>query len=104
MFDDQYRPGEPRLDYKEYVLPMSPADLLMAERKRRTKEVAAAKAWKARGGVRIGMTAAQVRASTWGKPRSVNRSSGAYGVHEQWVYGNGNYLYLENGQVTSIQN
>ncbi|WP_180287760.1 hypothetical protein [Janthinobacterium sp. 35] len=50
------------------------------------------------------MTAKQVRASNWGGPESVNRSTGTYGVHEQWVYGGGNYIYLENGVVTSIQN
>lgn len=56
------------------------------------------------GGVAIGMTAAQVLASTWGKPKDINRTTRASGVHEQWVYGNGNYLYFENGVVTSIQN
>jgi hypothetical protein len=26
-----------------------------------------------------------------------------YGVHEQWVYGNGKYIYFDNGVVTTIQ-
>jgi hypothetical protein len=34
---------------------------------------------------------------------SVNTSIGRYGKHEQWVYGGGQYLYFENGVVTSIQ-
>ena len=41
---------------------------------------------------------------SWGKPKSINKSTGAWGVHEQWVYGDGNYLYFENGILTSIQN
>jgi hypothetical protein len=59
---------------------------------------------KRKGGVKLGMTAAQARASSWGAPQSVNRSTGSYGVHEQWVYGGGNYLYFEDGVLTSIQN
>jgi len=58
------------------------------------------------GRVRIGMTAAQARLS-WGEPDSVNRSSGSWGTHEQWVYGTDiqrQYLYFENGRLTSIQN
>jgi hypothetical protein len=83
---------------------MSPSDLKAALAKKRSKDAAAAAAWKARGGVSIGMTADQVRKSNWGRPSSINRSIGAYGVHEQWIYGGGNYIYLENGRVTSIQN
>jgi hypothetical protein len=55
-----------------------------------------------RGGVRIGMTRAQVYASCWGQPSRVNTTSTARGDHEQLVYG-GNYLYLDNGVLTSIQ-
>lgn len=49
----------------------------------------------------LGMTAKQVELS-WGKPEDVNRSVGSWGVHEQWVYGR-QYLYLENGKVSSFQ-
>lgn len=67
------------------------------------KEKKAAAAWKARGGVTIGMTQAQALASNWGKPRKVNRTVRAGVVHEQWVYGGG-YLYFDNGILTSYQN
>lgn len=104
LFSDLYSLKEPREDWKEYILPMSPSDLRAALSRKRKKDAAAAAAWKARGGVSIGMTAEQVRKSNWGNPRSVNRTTGTYGVHEQWVYGDGNYIYLENGRVTAIQN
>lgn len=53
---------------------------------------------------RLGDTTDQVLKSTWGKPQRINRSGNAYGTHEQWVYGNGNYLYFDNGVLTSWQN
>jgi len=55
--------------------------------------------------VRIGMTAEMARAA-WGPPRDVNRTTYSFGVHEQWVYGEygSNYLYFEDGRLTSIQN
>ena len=55
------------------------------------------------GKVRIGWSK-QMCIEGWGEPESINRSSGSWGVHEQWVYGGGNYLYFENGKLTSIQN
>lgn len=56
-------------------------------------------------GVRIGMTAKQVVENTsWGKPNKVNKTTNRHGTREQWVYGGGNYLYFENGILTSIQN
>jgi len=57
-----------------------------------------------RPGVRFGMTAKQVVEQTnWGKPNSINRSGSKYGTREQWVYGDGSYLYFENGRLTSYQ-
>lgn len=56
-----------------------------------------------KGQVAIGMTAEQCRAA-WGRPRSINRSTYTFGVHEQWCYGGHNYLYMEDGRLTSIQN
>lgn len=50
----------------------------------------------------IGMTAAEVYASTWGTPQKVNTTKTATGEREQWVYDDG-YIYLENGIVTAIQ-
>ena len=55
------------------------------------------------GKVRIGMTREMCR-EAWGSPEDINRSSGSWGVHEQWVYGMSSYLYFENGTLTSIQN
>lgn len=63
----------------------------------------AAAAWKARGGVKIGMTKSQSLASQWGRPQSVNKTTTRNGTHEQWCY-NGGYLYFDNGILTTIQN
>ena len=54
------------------------------------------------GQVQIGMTGEMVR-SSWGKPTRVNTTNTARGTREQWVYGTGQYVYLENGRVTAIQ-
>ena len=76
-----------------------------AAEERVKKAVAAEKAKKALPGVHIGMTAKQVlEESNWGKPKRVNRTTTARGTSEQWVYGDGNYLYFENGVLTAIQN
>ena len=58
------------------------------------------------GSVFIGMTAEQARAG-WGAPSDINRTTGTFGVHEQWVYGEygeRGFLYMEDGILTSIQN
>jgi hypothetical protein len=49
----------------------------------------------------LGMTDKMARASL-GTPEKINRDVGAWGVHEQWVYGD-TYLYFENGILTSWQ-
>ena len=73
------------------------------------------------GDILIGMTAEQVLASR-GRPYKINRSTGSYGIHEQWVYVGIEinarmqvsrketlldhkyaYIYFENGIVTSWQ-
>jgi hypothetical protein len=57
------------------------------------------------GSIRMGMTDEQVRLS-WGKPYKINISSGSWGTHEQWVMHdstNSDYLYFENGILTSLQ-
>jgi hypothetical protein len=51
----------------------------------------------------IGMNQEMVRES-WGAPEDINRTIYPFGVHEQWVYGLGNYVYFEDGVVTTIQN
>lgn len=52
---------------------------------------------------KIGMTAEEVRNSTWGKPESINTTETASHISEQWVYSNNRYVYLEDGIVTTIQ-
>ena len=52
--------------------------------------------------IHIGMAAAQVRAA-WGAPESINSTINSFGQSEQWVYGGGSYVYLDNGVVTSLQ-
>lgn len=50
----------------------------------------------------IGMTAAQVRASTWGEPEDINKTTYAWGTREQWCYSGYRYIYFEDGVVTAI--
>ena len=51
----------------------------------------------------IGMTKDEVMKSSWGKPSDRNITETIYGTHEQWVYGNGRYVYFDDGYVTAIQ-
>ncbi len=44
-----------------------------------------------------------IRSTTWGKPDSMRKTETAEGVHYQLIYGEGRYLYIRNGQVTTIQ-
>ncbi|MEF9934368.1 MAG: hypothetical protein RSA01_03990 [Clostridium sp.] len=73
------------------------------EAEKKKKEDAAKKK---KEGVTIGMTPEQVRASMWGNPDKINRTTTAYGVREQWVYRSkwSGYLYFENGRLVTIQN
>ncbi len=61
------------------------------------------KARRKREGVSIGMTQDEVVASSWGKPRKVNRTTRANSIREQWVY-DGGYLYFQDGILTTVQN
>jgi hypothetical protein len=74
--------------------------LLARLEKRRLAEVAAEKR---KEGVTPGMTQEEVLASSWGKPRKINRSTYTFGTREQWVY-DGGYLYFRDGILDSIQN
>lgn len=65
--------------------------------------IAAEKARKKREGVSISMSQEDVIASSWGKPRKINRTTRANSVREQWVY-DGGYLYFVDGILTTIQN
>ncbi|MGE6259206.1 hypothetical protein ACQKCU_15085 [Heyndrickxia sporothermodurans] len=53
-------------------------------------------------GIRIGMTSDEVL-ERWGKPKDINKTITQYGVHEQWVYPNYQYLYFDDGILTTIQ-
>lgn len=55
----------------------------------------------AEGKVAIGMNQKMV-IDSWGKPSDINRDIYSFGVHEQWVYGSGNYVYFKDGVVSSI--
>lgn len=55
------------------------------------------------GRVKLGFTKQMCR-EAWGEPESINKSTGSWGTHEQWVYGLGSYLYFENGKLTAIDN
>ena len=50
----------------------------------------------------IGMTESEVENSTWGKPEKINKTTYAWGTHEQWCYSNYRYIYFEDGKVTAI--
>jgi len=105
---DNIEPGYPGLfaddimQFKQRINTEYPA----YEAKQKADKIAKDAQEKARAkteGVRIGMTQEQVRNSNWGNPRKINKTTGRYGVYEQWVY-NGGYLYFEDGILTTIQN
>ena len=54
------------------------------------------------GKVKIGWNK-ELCKEAWGSPRSVNKTTTAYGVHEQWVYSTSRYLYFDDGVLTAIQ-
>ncbi len=55
------------------------------------------------GKVKLGFTKKMCE-EAWGAPKDINKTTGSWGVHEQWVYGMGCYLYFENGKLTAIDN
>lgn len=85
-------------------------DTLMTEAaaasiKKKAADEKAEIAQRRREGVQIGMTAERAMQSSWGRPARVNRTVTGSTVREQWVYpGHHNYLYFENGILTSVQN
>lgn len=117
MIDPTERPG-PRMiaidrlkaDYPAFaaanaaVIGKAEAKVKADQAAEEKKERAAMLAERRKRGVTIGMTQEEVLQSNWGKPQSVNRSTYSFGVHEQWVYGSGNYLYFKDGKLESIQN
>jgi hypothetical protein len=57
----------------------------------------------AKGLIWIGMTE-QMLIDSWGQPEDINASVTRYGSRKQYVYGSGQYVYVENGIVDSWQN
>lgn len=55
-------------------------------------------------GVSVGMSVQEVLQSSWGRPETVNRTTSARGTREQWVYPGFQFLYFEDGVLTTIQN
>ena len=55
-----------------------------------------------KGVVWIGMSREMLLLSR-GNPEKINRTVGSWGIHEQFVYGNGFYVYVKNGIVESFQ-
>lgn len=49
----------------------------------------------------LGMTA-NMAIESIGEPKSINKSTGSWGIHEQWVYDK-KFLYFENNVLTSWQ-
>ena len=52
--------------------------------------------------MKLGMTAAQVKASCWGPPLFVNAKMRKTGKYEQYVYGDNKSVSLRDGIVTSV--
>ena len=99
-------------DVREYLFNSEPDKAISTwqkkiedERKRAEDENKRAYAeYQSKGGVRIGMTKAQVLKSNWGKPVSISRTIMANSTREQWVYSSHTYLYFTNNILTTIQN
>jgi hypothetical protein len=51
----------------------------------------------------IGMTEGMLLDS-WGQPEDINSTVTRYGSRKQYVYGSGQYVYIENGKVDAWQN
>lgn len=50
----------------------------------------------------IGMTAEEVKKTSWGNPDKINKDTYAWGTTEQWVYSSKGYVYFRDGIVSSI--
>jgi len=88
---------------KEPVSPPSEADIRRGKYCRAHPETSGAfRQAILKGQIAIGMTTDMLIAS-WGFPEDINRTVMAGLVSEQWVYGKGVYVYLDNGVVTSWQ-
>lgn len=52
---------------------------------------------------RIGMTKKQAQKTNWGLPSKINYTITNDAKREQWVFGDGYYLYFTNGRLTAMQ-
>jgi hypothetical protein len=52
---------------------------------------------------RIGMSEEEVLASCWGKPQNRRRTGVEGLMRDQWIYGDGRYLYFDNGRLFAIE-
>lgn len=52
--------------------------------------------------IHVGMSSAQVR-EAWGRPEHINQTVTASVTHEQWVYPGSQYVYFNDGVMTSLQ-
>ena len=50
----------------------------------------------------IGMTTDEVRASTWGEPTDISKTTTQNNISEMWSYDSKRYIFFDNGVVTSI--
>ena len=75
--------------------------LLAAQKEDREKE-RQAKIAKRKQGVSVGMSQQDVLDSSWGRPERINQTVTGRGIREQWVYPGAQYLYFEDGVLTSI--
>lgn len=75
----------------------------VVEKKQATEKKRQLAEWK-KEGVSIGMTKERVIQSSWGKPEKINSTTSLNGTREQWVYRGHNYLYFQDGILTTIQN
>jgi hypothetical protein len=56
----------------------------------------------AKGLIWIGMTE-EMLLDSWGQPEDINSTVTRYGSRKQYVYGSGQYVYVENGKVEAWQ-
>jgi hypothetical protein len=56
----------------------------------------------AKGLIWIGMTE-EMLLDSWGQPEDINTTVTRYGTRKQYVYGSGQYVYVENGKVDAWQ-
>jgi len=52
---------------------------------------------------RIGMTKIQAQKTNWGLPSKINYTITNGAKREQWIFGDGYYLYFTNSRLTAIQ-